>query len=327
MKAGTINFHRSYNYGALMVTYSLLTYLNKIGITAHAIDYFLEHHISMYPLKNKAYEEFIDKYLKPFGSADDEYDLIIYGADTIWAYYKGFGYDSAYWGSDRLKAKRKITFSASGNMKSFSEASDALFKEYLDKFQAVSVREDILADYLRKFTSKPIVHTCDPTFLLTQEDYSKIMAKRLISKEYAVIYNRQLVARLFDVADAVRQKTGLETVVMKGDGCLYSSDGELLRSDIGPSEFLSLIKYSSYVLAASFHATAFSIIFEKQFHVIMKSGAERVESLLRRLGLENRQIQHSKEIDLENTINYKGLHSLSEYIESSKAYLREQCIN
>ena len=114
---------------------------------------------------------------------------------------------------------------------------------------------------------------------------------------------------------------------MKGDGCLYSSDGELLRSDIGPSEFLSLIKYSSYVLAASFHATAFSIIFEKQFHVIMKSGAERVESLLRRMGLENRKIQHSKEIDLENTINYKGLHSLSEYIESSKAYLREQCIN
>ena len=84
MKVGTINFHRSQNYGALMVTYSLLTYLRKRGINAQAIDYFPEHHTSMYPLRNKAYDKFIDKYLRPFCSAEEEYDLIIYGADTIW---------------------------------------------------------------------------------------------------------------------------------------------------------------------------------------------------------------------------------------------------
>ena len=326
MKVGTINFHRSQNYGALMVTYSLLTYLKKIGITAHAIDYFPEHHTSMYPYRKDAYDRFIDEYLSPFSGVDEEYDLIIYGADTIWEYYKGYGYDSTYWGSDRLKSKRKITFSASGTMKNFSDESDALFLNYLDNFQAVSVREDVLADYLRKLTSKPVVHTCDPTFLLTQDDYFKIMSERLISNEYAVIYNRQLATKLFEVADIVQQKTGLQTVVMKGDGCLYSSNGELLRSDIGPSQFLSLMKYSSYVLAASFHATAFALIFGKQFHVIMKSGAERVESLLRKLELEDRRIYHSSEIVLDNTINYKELYSLTDYVENSKAYLNEQCL-
>lgn len=322
MKVGTINFHRSQNYGALMVTYSLLTYLKKIGILAQAIDYFPEHHIFMYPHKNEAYDCFIDRYLRPFASPDKEYDLIIYGADTIWEYYKGFGYDSTYWGSDRLKAKKKITFSASGTMRNFSEESDRLFLHYLDKFHAVSVREDMLADYLQKFTSHPIAHTCDPTFLLTQEDYFDIMAKRLISGEYAVIYNRQLGRKLFEAAETVQQKTGLETMVMKGDGCLYSSGGVLLRSDIGPLEFLSLMKYSSYILAASFHATVFSIIFQKQFHVIMKSGSERVESLLRRLGLENRQISHSREIAFDQIIDYKKLYSLEEYIDNSKKYLK-----
>lgn len=310
-----------------MVTYSLLAYLKKTGISARAIDYFPEHHTSMYPVRNEAYDCFIDKYLRPFGGSDEKYDLIIYGADTIWEYYKGFGYDSVYWGAEGLRANRKITFSASGTMKNFSEESDALFLRYLDNFDAVSVREDVLADYLQKFTSKPIVHTCDPTFLLTQEDYGKIMPERLIPKEYCVIYNRQLGKKLFEAAETVRQKTGLTTVVMKGDGCLYNDKGELLRSDIGPSEFLSLMKYASYVLAASFHAVAFSVIFQKQFHVIMKSGAERVESLLRRLGLEDRQIGHSREIAFDRKIDYQKLYSLMEYIEDSQKYLKNALEN
>lgn len=321
MKVGTLNFHRSQNYGALLVTYALLTYLKKIGIDARAIDYFPEHHTTMYPVRNEAYYKFIDKYLRPFGSAEDVYDLIIYGADTIWEHYKGYGYDDTYWGSDRLKAKRKMTFSASATMKNFSKESDALFHKYLDKFHAISVREDVLAEYLRRFTSKSIAHTCDPTFLLTEEDYSQVMSERLISGEYAVIYDRQLGAKLFEVAKTVQQKTGLQTVVLKGDGCLYHTDAELLCSDIGPSEFLSLIANSSYVLAASFHAVAFSIIFKKQFHTIMKSGAERVESILRKAGLQDRRIEHSREIFMDKTIDYATLHSLHAYIEHSKMYL------
>lgn len=322
MKVGTINFHRSQNYGALMVTYSLLTYLRKNGIAAQAIDYFPEHHIAMYPKRNAPYDDFVDKYLCPFYSADEEFDLIIYGADTIWERYRDYGYDDAYWGSNKLKSKRKITYSASGTMRNFSEESDELFRSNLNNFSNISVREDVLAEYLRNLTNQEIVHTCDPTFLLTAEDYSKIMAERLIDDEYAVIYNRQLGAKLFEVAETVCQKTGFQTVVLKGDGCLYDSKGNLLRSDMGPSEFLSLIKYSSYVLAASFHAVAFSIIFKKQFNTIMKYGAERVESLLRKLGLEDRRIGHSSEIDLSKKIDYEDLSVLDEFIEFSKQYLQ-----
>lgn len=324
MKVGTINFHRSQNYGALMVTYSLLTYLKKIDIEARAINYFPEHHTSMYPDRHEAYDKFINNYLCPFYDTAEEYDLIIYGADTIWECYKGYGYDATYWGSDKLKSKQKITFSASGTLKNFSEESDRLFRKYLDNFQKISVREDVLAEYLRPFTSKPIVHTCDPTFLLTAADYSKIMSERLVADEYAVIYNRQLGAKLFEVAKAVQQKSSLRTIVLKGDGCLYDCNERMLRVDIGPSEFLSLISYSSYVLAASFHAVAFSIVFEKQFNTIMKSGAERVESLLRKLELQERRIEHSREIDMNKKIDYNMVSAKQEdFVELSKEWLKE----
>ena len=100
MKVGTLNFHRSQNYGALMVTYSLLTYLRKNGVDARTIDYFPEHHTSMYPNRNAPYDNFVERYLAPFGMADEPYDLVIYGADTIWEYYKGYGYDPTYWGNE-----------------------------------------------------------------------------------------------------------------------------------------------------------------------------------------------------------------------------------
>lgn len=327
MKIGTINFHRSYNYGALMVTYSLLNYLKKIGIQAHPIDYFPEHHTSMYPIKDEAYDKFINKYLKPFYSPEEHFDLIIYGADTIWEYYQGYGYDGAYWGDETLKSDKKITFSASGTMKNFSNESDNLFKKNLDKFSAISVREDVLRDYIQKYTKKQVFHTCDPTFLLTKEDYSLIIDEQLVKEQYAIVYNRQLGAKLLEASENVQNKTGLHTVVLKGDGCLYECTGKLIRSDIGPAEFLNLIKYSSYVLAASFHAVAFSCIFEKNFNTIMKSGAERVESILRVFGLENRRIQHTDEIDFSDKIDYQDYNFLkrkNDYIQKSTKYLRDE---
>lgn len=321
MKVGTINFHRSQNYGALLVTYSLITYLKKIGIEAKPIDYFPEHHTSMYPYPNEAYDKFINEYLKPFYEKEDVFDLVLYGADTIWERYKKYGYDDAYWGSDKIKAKRKITFSASGTMKNFTEESDELFKKYIDNFDFISVREDVLKSYIENITNRKVEHTCDPTFLLEEDDYLKIMSKRIIEEEYALVYNRQLGNKLFEASQTVLEKTGLRTVVLKGDGCLYECDGTVIRKDIGPSEFLSLVKHSSYVLAASFHAVAFSIIFKRQFNTIMKSGSERVESLLRLLNLEKRRIEHTKEIDINNMIDYKDLSLLVEYIDFSKKYL------
>lgn len=321
MKVGTLNFHRSQNYGAMMVSYSLITYLKKIGIEACPIDYFPEHHTAMYPTPNKPYDDFAQTFLTPFSSPDDSYDLIVYGADTIWERYKNFGYDEVYWGSDRLKARHRVAFSASATMKNFSQESDGLFKKYLNGFDAVSVREDVLKEYIEPWYNGAVAHTCDPTFLLDPGDYELIMSPKLIEGEYAVIYNRQLGAKLFEVAKAVEEKSGLKTVVLKGDGCLYGIDENRIRADIGPCEFLSLIRYSSYVLAASFHAVAFSVIFNKQFNTIMKSGAERVESLLRRLDLESRRIDHSREIDMNRKIDYTKLDKLYEYIDYSKHWL------
>lgn len=323
-RIGTVNFHRSQNYGALMVAYSLKTYLKRLGIDSLTVDYYPGYHQAMYPHPHPEFQEFINGFLTPFGSPEKEYDLLIYGSDTIWERYKNHGYDDAYWGSEKLRAKRKITYSASASMHNFSEESDRLFREYLPRFDAVSVREDVLRAYLRRLTEVPILHTCDPVFLLDLEDYDAVMAGRIVSEDYAVIYNRQLSRKLPEISRTVQEKTGLPVYILPGDGTLRSGEGEVLRNDMGPRQFLSMMRHASFVLAASFHAAAFSILFRKPFYCIMKSGGERVESLLRSAGLEDRLIGHSSKIDLTNRVDYDAAYArLSGWIEASKAYLEE----
>ena len=53
----------------------------------------------------------------------------------------------------------------------------------------------------------------------------------------------------------------------------------------------------------------------------MKSGAERVESLLRKLKLEDRGISHSNELDVYNRIDYRKCVALGRYTEYSKERL------
>lgn len=324
MKIGTVNFHNAQNYGALMVTYSLKAYLKKLGLDPLTVNYCPDCRKAMYPNLHPSFQAFIENYLHPFGDEKEHYDLLIYGSDAIWKHYKGHGFDDAYWGSDKLTASKKIAFSASAVMNHFTTESDNLFRTFLPKFSAIGVREDALKEALHKFTKQQITHTCDPTFLLEAEDYNRICADRLIDEDYAIIYNRQLSNKLDEIADTVSKKAGLPVYVINGDGSLQNQKGGIVRSDIGPREFLSLIKHSSFVLAASFHAVAFSMIFRKPFYSIMKYAPERVESLLRVAKLENRLIDHSSNIDWGCNIDYNSIFaSMESYVTRSKEYLRD----
>ena len=93
--------------------------------------------------------------------------------------------------------------------------------------------------------------------------------------------------------------------------------------------FLSLIHHAQFILSNSFHATAFALIYEKEFLVIRREEGinSRMVDLLVSVGLEER-IQN-KLIEMEE-INYSDIHiKLKKQIEDSKQYLNdvlEYCI-
>lgn len=69
-------------------------------------------------------------------------------------------------------------------------------------------------------------------------------------------------------------------------------------------EFCGLIKYSRCVITVSFHATAFSIVFQKDFYVMKFETDERSYNLLTILGLTDRHKNPQEEVIFTH-INYK----------------------
>ena len=90
--------------------------------------------------------------------------------------------------------------------------------------------------------------------------------------------------------------------------------------------FLGLIKHAQFVVADSFHATVFSIIFEKPFITITPEiASSRLSSLLGLLELEDRIVSHFTDISgMEQPINYARVKMLiSQERQKSMDYLRK----
>ena len=84
-----------------------------------------------------------------------------------------------------------------------------------------------------------------------------------------------------------------DLVVLRSDSKHYFSKEN--KEHCGPDEFLSYIRYADFVITTSFHGTAFSIIFQKQFVCPRFRMNKRIESLLSLVGLSERMIHTSGE--------------------------------
>ena len=75
------------------------------------------------------------------------------------------------------------------------------------------------------------------------------------------------------------------------------------KLDVGPKEFLSMIKNAEFVVTNSFHGTAFSTTFEKPYVSIVTNKPDlRMKSLLEQLGQGNHLVT-SDQIDINTLLD------------------------
>jgi hypothetical protein len=93
--------------------------------------------------------------------------------------------------------------------------------------------------------------------------------------------------------------------------------------DVGPFEFLNLIKHAKYVCTDSFHGCVFSTIFEKNFYAFKRfsdldkmSTNTRVTGLLNKFELLGRLVEEYDEICLDS-IDYS---KVNEKVEEFRDY-------
>ena len=87
-----------------------------------------------------------------------------------------------------------------------------------------------------------------------------------------------------------------------------------MKQSLSVEGVLTYFKCSSYIITSSFHGTAISIIFNKQFNTISvnKCTDERAVCLLKSLGLSSRMININDNFDISDVINYDTVEKICE---------------
>lgn len=364
MKIGILTFHRANNYGAFLQAFALKTYLSSLGHEVEIVDYWPEGHADAYRLLSHSWKErpFIGKikllislilrynrakkrsngmlalvkkyfgltdipcYQTPESLTNISYDCVLYGSDQIW--WKStipnyLGFDPVYWGEYIPKSIKKVAYAPSMGIIDLTEQDKLQISKWLENFDVLSVREVELYNAIHDLTCNEISIVLDPIFLLSKEEWIRLCYP-VRRKKYILHYNLIPSVEAERLVSKLKRKFNCDVVELTVGVHVMNLSQKYFQT-ANAIDFISLVNGAEFVVTSSFHGTAFSILFEKQFYVIgmgRKSG--RVSSLLSILKLSDRMLNDSSTASFENDIDYKIVtNRLNSYIKYSKEFLKK----
>jgi len=294
-------------------------------------------------IRTKRYNEFIKENYnlsKPFKTykelteACKNYESILVGSDQLWLPVNVVAdYYTLNWVPENVN---KISFATSFGVSSVPEKYKEQYKTFLSRIDNLSVREDSGVKLIKELTGKDASLVCDPTLLFNKDEWMSIQKEeRIIKDKYILCYflGNSIEYRKF--AERIKEKTGFKIVSLNhADEYVKYSDifADEAPFDIGPGEFLNLIRNAEFVCTDSFHGTVFSLINNKKFFVFRRyktkskvSTNSRLDSLLNIVDLKDRMLDGTEEVSelIEKEINYDVIDKkLEEFREKSKEFLR-----
>lgn len=327
MKVKIITCHDVYNVGASLQAYALAKYLNTQGHETEIINYkpyYLRHYEltgvrnprfdrpllreiyqmlklpgrvkAQFDPRKKAFDLFTNQHLpiteKRYKTneelTDDPpmADVYIAGSDQIWNPVFQNGKDPAFFLDFVPDGRMKISYAASFAVDELSEENQHRMAQWLQSFDAISVREKSGVSLVHNMGLQAC-SVCDPVFLLDVEQW-KCFLKENHRKPYLFVYDFDGNSSLMKIAKEMAVSHNLKIV------SAFPTEEKTAEivTGMGPIEFVNMIFYADLIISNSFHATAFSVIFEKNFYVMNRKEKinTRMRDLLLDLGLESRLI-------------------------------------
>ena len=241
----------------------------------------------------------------------NDFNGFIVGSDIVWNIDFTNGFDDLYFCNlPKMKDLNNFSYAPSMCDRRFSKSEEKIFKNRLENFKHISVREKSQVDYVKSFTSKNVTAVLDPTLLLEEKDYSKFLLDRIIKEDYVLVYTVPTDKALVDYAIKYAKKNNKRVVLIECLGIQKKNEACTSYNDAGIEEWLTLIKYADYVFTNSFHACIFSIIFKKQFHTVYRNpGKTKIADLCDSLHIQN--YSEKKDVysfDLSKMIDYNTIY-------------------
>ena len=323
MKVGVLTFPNSVSYGATLQMYALYRSVEKMGHRAEIVNYQNQYmkaqkhfrsvkvlgsvkrwsgrmlHQRLYQTFRSFEKRTMKKY--PARSVQDPnqlvklgkaYGAVICGSDQVWN-PDITGSDLAYFLNFCGESTKRISYAPSFGVESLTEEFQQAMGQELEQFSAISVREAQGNDLIRPVLGTEVPVVCDPTFLLSAEEWQTMERPHPAAKgEYILYYTIRSSHSLMKKCRELSKKTGLKIVVVGGNFVKRMRNSDPMVDyavDVSPEEWLYLVRNARYVVTNSFHGTAFSVNFRKDFYVEFSSLTNsRLAQITKALGLEDR---------------------------------------
>lgn len=245
-------------------------------------------------------------------------DVYISGSDQLWnPDVLNHSFDPVYFLNFGRKGIPRIAYAVSIG-KQYNNAELNQLHEYCKDLTAISLRE---------YNTKAInaigkdVHICiDPTLLLEANDYEELESANNTDQPYIFVYGFQSNNEILEAIELAKKHYQCH-IINGSPHRINVPDAESVK-DYGPDKFLALIKYARCVVTNSFHGTAFSIIYRKEFITVLHSTrGERMAQLLEKLNLKKR-LWGDPGFSFDDSLDYDEVFTiLSKLQNQSKEYL------
>ena len=257
--------------------------------------------------RKKRFDKFNDAYInfskeslpgdRALTEQGNGYDYFVCGSDQIWnTRFDIVAGEIRNYLAAFAEPSKRIAFAASFGTDQVEPAYELLFREELKKFKAIAVRETAGKEIAEKLTGRKDVQVVlDPTLLLEKEKWEEL------EKKPAYVGDKKIIATYFLGGRSPETKRYIDRLAQENRADVIDLDNEFLFDreienadffETNPAEFVWLIHHAECVLTDSFHASAFSVIFQKPFLVFDRDGTaknnmnSRITTLLGRFGLE-----------------------------------------
>lgn len=315
MKIATLTFQNAVNYGAAYQAYALQAYLADMGHDVHVLNYSCDYLDNrryqkasiagkakqafmrlVLARKRHGFESFRASYL-PLTEACDRsaieevasgYDAIVVGSDQVWN-PRLTGGDEAYFLDFVNGDSKRIAYAASAGVSHFDDDELTRVRAFVERFDAVGVRERSLLDDLKPYTSCRLV--LDPVLLVERTLWLDLAAACEVpglpkGERYLLVYSLGEMDSLQAAAQRIARDRGLRVVCVSTG--LKTMRGAVNLRNLAPLEFLHCLANASFVLSSSYHGICLALTFGLPFRYATSKKNDtnsRIETLKEMFGL------------------------------------------
>lgn len=365
MKIGILSMQRILNYGSFYQAYALKSVLESLGHDVSFVDYKVDWTIDtiqhyktvsfpclriikrriLHPYKygkekrDPLYQYFKPCYKKlglpPKYSFRSKVDVLIIGSDEVFNCLQknpDVGYSLELFGKDN-RAKKLISYAASfgdttiGKLETYGVDSEVGY--YLNKFDAISVRDNNSAEIVKRLCEVTPYQHFDPALVANLEKMAWPDIKR---NNYMIVYGyyHRFSDTEGDFIMAFARNRSLKVIILNAPQVFGD---EFIRCR--PDEMLGYFKGAEYVVTDTFHGTIFSVLYHKPLAIFCRtpkdtgySNENKLADLIKKLGLNNQLVESPDKLEkvLLNKIEYSMIDEIrAKERERTLSYLRKEC--